>query len=186
MQPMPASVMANVHLLQRRIADETLVLDLFQDKIGTLECLTIIGAHFKISELENAISDLSTKFETHHIANLPLLQVETIDNQVYDIKIARIDKLITGEYIKIDELYKKLDTEKMINLQKTMDALQNRLIFNSSKVYASLKTALKHTNYGRKFDGLMISKKAKYLYYYTNDRQKTLGFIAQRHEEVEA
>jgi len=173
-----SSVISNVVSLQKHIADMTAVLELFNDKVGVLECLTIIKSNLKVPELDHAVADLTAKLESYQLTDMPLIQVKTTADEKYDIKLARTDKLITGEYIKLEELLYKMDYEESQTLKKNLEIMQNRLIMNSIKVYNSLKTAAKNTGYGRKFDGLMISKKTKYLYYYPVDKKKTLSFVA--------
>lgn len=178
MQRMPSSVASNMIVLSSQIADRNALLELFNQRIGSLECLTIIRSHFPIDELNNRINDLTNRFNTNQIANLPLLQLE-VEGELYNIKLARIDKLIAGEYITIDELERKMQEENIIALRRDMNRLQETLIENSMNVHSSLKTKFKDTNFGKKFDGLMISKKRRYLYFYTNDKKKTLGFICE-------
>lgn len=176
---MPGSILSNMIVLNAQISDRNALLDLFNQRIGSLECLTIIRSHFPVDELANRVNDLTNKFNTNQINNLPLLQID-IGGELYNIKLARIDKLIAGEYITIDELERKMQEEHIIALRRDMNRLQEILIENSMNVYSSLKTKFKDTNFGKKFDGLMISKKRRYLYFYTNDKKKTLGFICEQ------
>jgi hypothetical protein len=185
MQRMPSSVVSNMIVLSSQISDRNALLDLFNQRIGSLECLTIIKSHFPVDELNNRIGELTNKFATNQIGNLPLIQIE-IDGDIYSIKLARIDKLISGEYINVDELERKMQEENIIALRRDLNRLQETLIENSMNVYASLKTKFKDTNFGKKFDGLMISKKRRYLYFYTNDKKKTLGFIVEKQEQQQS
>lgn len=175
------TIVGNITVLQHKIAELTSVLESFNDKIGILECMVIIRSHLNVPELDNMIADMTNKLEAYKSISV-LMQVTAADGKEYEIKLARTDKLITGEYLKIEELMHKMSNPDVRSLKENLELMQNRLILNSLKVYGSLRTAAKNTNYGRKFDGLMISKKVKYLYYYPVDKKKTLCFVA--HEIV--
>lgn len=156
-------------------------INLLNDRIGTLECLTILHMNLKLRSIADRIKLLTDKFNEAQIADIPLTLVNTNDG-LYQIRLARGDKLITGEFITIDDLVKILDPTMASKINNNMSIMEEQLIENSLHVYREISSATTRTHYGKQFSGLVKSKKTEYLYFYTPDKKHTLRFIAEKIE----
>jgi hypothetical protein len=159
--------------LSRRIS-------IMNDRVGTLECLTILQINLKLRIISDKIKSLTEEFTNMQIADKPLMLVNAGDT--YQIKLARGDQIITGEYITIDELIKIADPTIASKVLANMSRMEELLVDNSLHLYRELRSGFKNTHYGKQFAGLVKSKKTEYLYFYMPDRKHTLRFIAEKVE----
>lgn len=156
-------------------------LNMHRDRVGKLECLLIIKHHINVSEVDTKIKQL--RESTARISHLPLICFATEDGIRYDVILTRIDRAVVGDYEHIEDLMTKMDTEKALVLRGNVNALEERLLANSIEVYDSLTTNAKKTGKSPSLRGLTISKVRKYLYHYTLDKHKVLGFVAVRSQK---
>lgn len=180
MEEQEKCVVGQLVLLRSQFAAINELKDIHNDRIGCLECLHILKYHFNISEIERKISAMHRLFVEKEIFNMPLLRTVSKDGIKYAISIARMDKVVTGEFESIEDLLAKLNPEEAISLSGNLDILEERLLLNSMLVYDSLITSAKLSAFGKKFRGLIVSKKRKYLYHYVPDKKHVLGFVASR------
>jgi hypothetical protein len=173
-------IVANMAALQSQLIAVGDALRLNRDKVGKLECLLIIGHHFNVSDISRRCQALHAALSAEGLLAQPLLRVVTRDGHKYSIIISRIDKLVTGEYETIENILSNMDIDKAAMLENNLELLENRLLTNSVELYDSLATPAKMSPLGKKFSGLITSKKRKYLYHYSPDKKRVLGFVGLR------
>jgi hypothetical protein len=161
----------SIFVLEEDIEQKKVVLANYKDQVGKFECLQIVYSHFPIAKVEAKVKQYSEK-----LVSIPLISVKTED-QTYDIYLRRIDKLVTGEYMLIEDLLEKVDNESRYMLISNLTYMEDLLSVNSQRVFAEISTSFKNSPKGLKFKGLIPSVKRHYLYYYPGDRKKTLGFV---------
>lgn len=161
----------SIFVLEEDIEQKRSVLANYKDQVGKLECLQILYSHFPIAKVDAKMKHYSEKS-----LNLPLISVK-YEDQTFDIFLRRIDKLVTGEYMVIDDLLAKVDNETRYMLISNLTYMEDLLAVNSQRVFTEISTSFKNSPKGLKFKGLIPSVKKQYLYYYPGDRKKTLGFI---------
>jgi hypothetical protein len=154
------------------------LIKLHNDRVGTLECLKILMLNMRMTVIRERIDSLTQELSEEKILDKPLMIVTGVNGENYQVKLARGDQLITGEYISIEDLVKIVNHSS--NFIANMTRLEELLILNSLSVYAELATNMKNTYAGKKYNGLTKSKKFDYLYHYMPDRKHTLRFIAEK------
>lgn len=175
-----SDIIGGLSALQSQAHNIHNLINLHRDRFGVLECLSILRYHINVAELNRKYQDLQASMSAFGLLNRPLDVVSTRDGVKYNIFIARMDKVITGEYETIEELITKMDSEKVALLEVNLEFIEERLLANSVSVFNSLSTSAKSSQFGLKFKGIVTSKKRKYLYHYLPDKKRVLGIVAVR------
>lgn len=175
-----SDIISGLSVLQSQAHNIHNLINLHRDRFGVLECLSILRYHMNIVELDRKYRDLQASMSAAGIHNKPLDTVITRDGVKYNIFIARMDKVVTGEYETIDELITKIEPEKVPLLEGNLEFIEERLLANSVSMFNSLNTSAKSSQFGSKFKGMITSKKRRYLYHYLPDKKRVLGIIAVR------
>lgn len=147
-------------------------------RIGHIECLQIMKCHFNVDEIERRIQDIQSNLSAKGLLDLPLMTAISRNGSKYNIVLLRVDKTVNGEFEYLDDFINRFSIDP--TLKSNAERLEERLLSNSVYIYDSLATSLKLSAFGRKFKGLVTSKKRKYLYYYLPDKKRAIAFAAVR------
>ena len=164
--------------LQRECQVLADALSMHRDCVGKAECLSIIKTHINVSEVDDKLKRLQES--TARVSHLPLICFADEDGNRYDVVLARMNKLVVGEYENIEDVMAKMSTDKALSLRSNVNAMEERLLANSVEVYKSLNTKAKFAGRNGMLNGLIVSEKRKYLYRYHHDRKHVLSFVAIR------
>lgn len=154
------------------------ILKVYEAKIGTIECLSIIKCNLNIDEIRSNIAIYNKLFDEFNIKNSPLMEIVDGDKK-YGVFLKRVDKLANGEYQKIDSFILGLNYDNQELVIKKLSNLEQILIINSNKIYENTKHPIIKTRKYDRYQSLVISNKTPYLYFYPCDKKRTLSFIIE-------